>query len=441
MNISKRGGENLNKKSNIEIIDKMIALNIIIIPVCIFLDFSSRDYICGLEGFFNAVVKYNTNLLGAFMSIWGAVISVTIFLAGKLDNLIYGISLRQIISWELKSARIYRISAVYCLMFPVMLISVLLSLPITQLALLIIIFFYVIFFAVFVIERMDNKNICTIIKQQSLSELEDILNTKNNNSAKPDYTLERLPICISINNIDYENEAERKYVLDVLTEIGMLIKNRMITNGECSDPQFHILLFPLIQKLITYSEMENSNKYRRTRILLCELLIRIVGSENQSQKTVQTKGCCREANILISFVIIAAAIYCYPKDSSENDINELLKSLPWELRPYIVFLLLAFIEYLYAGGDINSERLNSFAGHYIGDIYPIMDGDTYYSGRIPLYWHIWNKYNFGYWKEVNLYYLKDFLAEYNKIRAKNYFGKSYVINQIKYGERDTWRAF
>lgn len=117
MNISKRGGENLNKKSNIEIIDKMIALNIIIIPVCIFLDFSSRDYICGLEGFFNAVVKYNTNLLGAFMSIWGAVISVTIFLAGKLDNLIYGISLRQIISWELKSARIYRISAVYCLMF------------------------------------------------------------------------------------------------------------------------------------------------------------------------------------------------------------------------------------------------------------------------------------------------------------------------------------
>lgn len=438
--MSKRGGENLNKKSKNKIIFTAMTLNIFTVSVCIILDFSSKDYICGLEKLFNPVLKYNTNLLSTFMTIWGVVISVIIFLAGKLDNLIYGISLRQIISWELKPAHIYCISAVYCLMFPVMLISVLFSLPITQLALLIIIFFYVISFAAFVIKCMDNDNIREIIKQQSLSELKGLLNTKNNNNAKPDYTLEKLPICISISNIDYENEAERKYVLEVLTEIGLLIKNRMITKGECSNPQFHMLLFPLIQKLITYSKMESSNKYRRTRILLCELIIRITGSKNQEQKTDRTKE-CKEASILIGFVIIAAAIYCYPNDSSKNDINELLKSLPWKLRPYIVFLLLTFIEYLYVGGDINSERLNSFAGYYIGDIYPIMDGDTYYCGRISLYWYIWNKYNFGYWKEVNLYYLKDFLAEYNKVRVKNYFGKSYVINQIKYGERDTWRAF
>lgn len=299
-------------------------------------------------------------------------------------------------------------------------------------------------FAGFVLWIVGSDNIREFIKKESLFQIGEILDTiEGEENTKSEYTVERkleeLPICILICNIDYENGRDRQYVLEVLEEICGQIKNRMVTGKECSKPQFHILLFPLLQKVVTYSGTKKLNKYRRTRILLCELLMRAIDYEEQGEKNEQTKGWA-EANTLVGFVIIAAAIYSYPKDSSGNDIYELLHSLPWEIRPFTIFLLLAFIEYLYAGGDINSERLNSFA-EYLGDIYPITDHDTYYAGNIRLYWHIWNHYNFGYWKEASLDCLKNFLDDYDKIRNKNYFGRSYVINQIKYGERDTWRAF
>lgn len=430
------------------IIAAIALVNLAVISVCIYLDHSHKDYICGLEVFFCSVLEYRTALVSIFMTIWGIIITVTIFLGGKLDNLIYGISLREIISWRFCCGDIVVLSIIYCSLLPLMLISLLKTWPITLFFLLIIMLLDAIGFATFVLWTMDSDNIRELIKNQSLLKIDKILDTiegKGNKESKSELELEReleqLPICILICNVDYENGRDRQYVLKVLEKICLQIKNRMVTGRECSKPQFHILLFPLLQKFVTYSGTKNLNKYRRTRILLCELLMRAIDREGQGED--QTKGWV-EANILIGFIIIAAAIYSYPKDSPkdspENDIYELLHTLPWEIRPFTIFLLLAFIEYLYAGGDINSGRLNSLAG-YIGDVYTITNHDTYYIGNIRLYWHIWNHYNFGYWKEANSDYLKDFLAEYDKIRVKNYFGRSYVMNQIKYGERDTWRAF
>lgn len=426
------------------IIVYIAVVNLAVIIVCICLDCSHKDYICGLETFFCSVLTHRASLVSIFMTIWGIIITVTIFLAGRLDNLIYGISLREIIRWRFCRWHILVISVLYCYLLPLMLISILRTWPITLLSLLIIMLLDAIGFAGFVLWIVGSDNIREFIKKESLFQIGEILDTiEGEENTKSEYTVERkleeLPICILICNIDYENGRDRQYVLEVLEEICGQIKNRMVTGKECSKPQFHILLFPLLQKVVTYSGTKKLNKYRRTRILLCELLMRAIDYEEQGEKNEQTKGWA-EANTLVGFVIIAAAIYSYPKDSSGNDIYELLHSLPWEIRPFTIFLLLAFIEYLYAGGDINSERLNSFA-EYLGDIYPITDHDTYYAGNIRLYWHIWNHYNFGYWKEASLDCLKNFLDDYDKIRNKNYFGRSYVINQIKYGERDTWRAF
>ncbi len=446
-----------NRKPNIKKINSnikyILITNMVVIIFCVLLDHSSQSYILGSEFFFCAILEYRTTILSIFMTIWGIVITITIFWAGKLDNLIYGISLRQIIGWKLSSSAILQLSAMYCLMFPLMLIITLLGLPITQFSLLILMFCNAAVFALFVLKSMNDNNIQELIKYQSLSELEEILNTISNESIKQmseheleqlsaqklGHSIENLPVCISICNADYENGKDRKYILDLLTEISIKIKERMITGEKCTNPQFHILLFPLLHKLVIHSGTKNLNKYRRTKLLLCDLILRIIDNKAWTEKKIQPKD-RREADTLIDFIIIAAAIYCYPQASFETDIDELLHTLPWDIRPFIVFLLLEFIEYLYAGGDINYERLNSFA-RYISDIYPIADNDTYYIENARLNWYIWNHYGFGYWKTANSNYLKSFLAEYNKLRIKSYFGKSYVINQIKYGARDTWRAF
>lgn len=425
----------------------MVIVNLAVTAVCIVLDCSHRAYIYGLDTFFCTVLEYRATLLSTFMTIWGIVISVTIFFAGRLDNLIYGISLKKIISWKLNSILICLISAIYCLLFPIMLICVLKGWPITLFILLILLFFDVVSFAVFVLKSMDDDKIHKLIKQRSILDLNSILNDMSNDNKTSKHIsghtlknkLEELPVCILICNANYKNIEDKQLVLQLLTEASILIIKRMVTDRACSTPQFHIILFPLIEKLVTHSGIKSLTKYRRTQIILCELLTGITDNKGREKKVIQTKG-WREAITLISFVIIAAVIYCYPQDNVGTDINEMLHTLPWEIRPFTIFLLLAFIEYLYAGGDINRERLNSFA-RYIGDVYPIADTDTYYIGKIRLYWHIWNHYNLGYWKKADSNYLKDFLAEYNKIRIKNNFGKSYVMNQIKYGERDTWRAF
>lgn len=323
-------------------------------------------------------------LFSASLCIWGFTLSCAIFLLGRLEEVYYGTSLKRIIVICFGNVwcMIYIIS--YLLIMPLIFFTWYQKYWLSFITLQIINYLVTALFALFITSISLRDVIISLIKKRTLKLMR-----------KEIIYEEKLPILNMARTLNCNDMWQTEKMNEIISDMtACIIDNKSFG-----------LLFNNIYLILEKSGFNN----REERVRTINILRKIIRKVSDDYKKNSLDEICP-----VFIEIIAPVFTLYSSEKEEECLKCIMSETPWNMRHFLLLILLLYAEYLIECGVGNETIINELIEmFYTMKLKENIKVDTVIKEKLMDYWISWNK--FFKQKELHIENFYKFCDDYEKI--------------------------